>query len=309
VIERDDHGHSPIHNCRSTASLDILLDLGADINATSKLGLTPLHSAALQGFEDIVDGLIFRDSNLKRVATIGSALHCAVLAQSRRVMSLLLKADNGHGNKVNVNSVDENGDTALHLAARMLRPDLLHLLFSYKINRNIRNTKGFTAKSQLGHIESDEDEKQEHFLSLDRHFEVPELKSYENDRKETDTVETTPQAADDSENSKVTESESATEPLKEPDSIKTSKKLSSEVSEPGIYVSVDGSQIEQRTAEAVLQGLQTEGNNESELLKCFKNAEAQYIQDILKWSKWNSDTLNYNQGPGNSLFNPVYPPE
>jgi ankyrin repeat protein len=79
----DNNGRTPIHNIRSTTSLDILLQAGADINSSYKSGLTCAHMAAMQGLQDLLDGLIHRNAELSKTGTctggIGSPLHCAVL--------------------------------------------------------------------------------------------------------------------------------------------------------------------------------------------------------------------------------------
>jgi ankyrin repeat protein len=145
----DNNGRAPIHNCATSITLEILLDAGAKLNRADKLGFTPLHLAALQGFEDLVERLIFRDADLTAWGKIGSPLHCAVLKQSWRIAAFLLKADDGKKNKIEINAVDEHGDTALHIAARLARPDLLQLLFAHHIDTLIKNKRGFTAKSQF----------------------------------------------------------------------------------------------------------------------------------------------------------------
>jgi ankyrin repeat protein len=142
----DNNGRTAVHQARSTASLDVLLSAGADINRTDRSGFTCSHLAALQGFEDLVDGLIYRNANLKCVGNIGSPLHCAVLKQSWRIASSLLKAKDMKGKpRVDINAKDANGNTAMHLAVQNSgSTDIVRLLFLHDASANIQNKQGLT---------------------------------------------------------------------------------------------------------------------------------------------------------------------
>jgi ankyrin repeat protein len=254
----DNSGRTPIHNCRTTESLDILLDLDPNINQTDNSGLAPIHVAALQGFEDMVEGLIFRSADLTVAGAIGSALHCAVLAQSRRVMSLLLKVNDGRGNKLDINAVDSNGDTALHLAARVLRPDSLHLLFSYRIKKSVRNKASLTAKSQLETYHKKMSHEVVTMVDGQRVYPYPP----DGEANAGKSVETS--------NDKSYSKEEA--PWRNP----FSKFRRSTATEPKSQSESDESDSEwpysgnKRTIEEALQSMQTENEDESELLRSFK---------------------------------------
>jgi ankyrin repeat protein len=326
----DSDMRTPIHNCRTAASLKILLDLGQDINQADRFGNTPLHNAALQGLEDMVEGLIFRNANLTVVGNIGSALHCAVLSQSRRVVSLLLKAGNGMDNKIDIHAVDSNGDTALHLAARILRPDLLQLLFSNRINRKIRNKAGLTAKSQLkakrpygfGKVKPHKLDTQNEVLEQERrvHGEtklvddtsVSTCNTEGEGEGETETnIEDKPPGAGVVE---ISETEIRndngdstkdmlppllpTEPIPKVDVETTSEFENENIGRSSSSSSSSSSSAEQPPHEASPQRPRTMLEEEvaSALLQSFQNAEAQYLNDMLKFSKWNKDTLNWGKG-------------
>ncbi|KAH6668736.1 ankyrin repeat-containing domain protein, partial [Halenospora varia] len=126
-----------------------LLQAGADINLPDRSGLTCTHLAALQGLEDLVDGLIYRNANLFNSkscdGSMGSPLHCAILKQSWRIVSALLKSKNSQGKpRIDINATDSNGDTALHLATRHFSGDIVRALFFYGVDANIRNKAGLT---------------------------------------------------------------------------------------------------------------------------------------------------------------------
>jgi ankyrin repeat protein len=56
---------------RQKAIVDKLLELGADVNATTDRGFTPLHAAAQQGDKDILIALIKAGADLNAVSDKG----------------------------------------------------------------------------------------------------------------------------------------------------------------------------------------------------------------------------------------------
>jgi ankyrin repeat protein len=276
VSDLDDTGRTPIYNCCTTASLDILLKLDASINQTDYSGLTPLHVAALQGSDDMVESLIFRNADLTIAGERGSALHCAVLAQSRRVMSFLLKANDGKRNKMDINAVDSNGDTALHLAARVLRPNLLHLLFLYRIDRSICNNARLTAKSQL------ETYHDENLQAVETMVDGPSVPPYSVDC-EANIEESAETSKDKLGNAADLPWDDVFQGSGKPTTTEANSESNYDKSDKEWYPS-----NEQRTAKEVPQFLQTENENKLELLQLFENAEERYITDIVS-SMWKDD--------------------
>lgn len=89
-----------------------LLAIGADPNKASYDGLTPLELAVARGRTEIARMLIGRGAQVNTAEGVTSALHRATLLGRADEIELLL----AHG--ANLEAVDEQGNTALHLASR-----------------------------------------------------------------------------------------------------------------------------------------------------------------------------------------------
>ena len=101
-----------------------LLEIGADIHHGSDNGSTPLHLAATHGFAEIVELLINSGADLQRPSPGGwTPLHlCYDYPETTR---LLLK------NGADVNSVTTSGFTPLYLAASNNYPEVVKVLLLY----------------------------------------------------------------------------------------------------------------------------------------------------------------------------------
>ncbi|XP_055848926.1 putative ankyrin repeat protein RF_0381 [Episyrphus balteatus] len=91
----------------------ILLDKGVNIHAKTYINRsTALHIACEEGFANLVEILLEYQADVNCVSVDGTPLHCAAgnRHDSQCIIEILL------ANKANINSKNENGDTALHIA-------------------------------------------------------------------------------------------------------------------------------------------------------------------------------------------------
>ena len=106
------------------------LQRGGDPNKISEIGRTALHAAASKGHQEVVAVLLEHpgvDPNVVTLDTDWSSLHLAVsvaiFGACPDMVEILLKQPG-----ININARDRWGETALHLAARFDREEILRLL-------------------------------------------------------------------------------------------------------------------------------------------------------------------------------------
>ncbi|XP_018569299.1 uncharacterized protein LOC108909444 [Anoplophora glabripennis] len=153
-------GFTALHLAASNGLLDIvksLVDLGADINNKDASGHTSLHLSALNSRWQIVKFLMELDSNLDMgvndreiVVNLASkvrnvlypygrgSLHEAAANGNLRIIKVLLKLG------VNVDMVDHNGCTPLHVASSCL-VTTVKFLVEHGADINIKDRRGGTA--------------------------------------------------------------------------------------------------------------------------------------------------------------------
>ena len=183
VHEKNIFGLTPLHVAAGLTSniwcidtLDLLLEKGSDPNALDLEDNNPLHLASSHGFSKAVDRLIVFGSDSNKQNRQGDLpLHHAAVSCSKRSVELLLKvtlnpATLNHEGKtalhsaiskseetidplarvIDINIQDNNGETALHAAARLgFKTSLLKLLTaneSRKIQFDLKDKDGRTAK-------------------------------------------------------------------------------------------------------------------------------------------------------------------
>jgi len=148
-LEMRDRGmFTPICNASEWGRSDIvslLLEKGADPNASGWNGNIGLHIAAWKGREEVVD-VFLRDTRVD-VNTKNSygftALHLAALAESYSIVQKLLQ----HG--ADVNSQDNDGSTPLHFAIDSGNEGIARLLYERpELDRSLRNLLGLNCVMQ-----------------------------------------------------------------------------------------------------------------------------------------------------------------
>ena len=141
----NNEGLTPLCKACSKGHLTIvkaLLDGGADIHLSGKDQRSPLHLAAAAGHIDVVLELIQRGASLDMTENthLYTPLHLAASNGYHSVVKLLIQKG------AEVEMKDRHGDTALILAARHNRPQMIRILIDDgKANILSRNNKGRTA--------------------------------------------------------------------------------------------------------------------------------------------------------------------
>jgi ankyrin repeat protein len=103
-------------------------------------GRTPLHLAVLENSVELVQFLISSGADINEKDKLGlTALHFAAQGGHKEIILLLRCQDN-----INMNAVDNNGNSALHLGVE--HPHCVHLLVSGK-NRTDKSIKNYVGKT------------------------------------------------------------------------------------------------------------------------------------------------------------------
>lgn len=110
-----------------TSAVEMLLNLGVDVNGADQQGRTPLHDACLKGRVDTVKLLLDRGAKVGVVdENKATPLHDAALGGNTQVIELLLE------HKANIGARDSKGLTPLDYATKMDRADAIRALQSWK---------------------------------------------------------------------------------------------------------------------------------------------------------------------------------
>jgi len=147
-IQCHDTGETPLHKAIKSwaypATIQRLLDLGADTTIMDKRGLTPLHLAVMEG-NFLIAEILLDHINLKKIPLDQyrdnrgfTALHYAAEFNAWRIFPLLLAGG------ADINAVTTSGDTPLHLAVRARRADIIDLLIAGGANLHLANAAGET---------------------------------------------------------------------------------------------------------------------------------------------------------------------
>lgn len=160
VNARDsEHGATPLHWAAIEGNwklADLLLELGADINATDRHGMTPLHKAAAFGQEQMVVLLLVGGADpdplaRKYARIIVTPLDLAAEAGYRDMVRLLV--ENGAG--ILVPKPPETDVSALHLAAGKGRFDVVRYLLECGVDPNVPDLNNRTALAWAQEMEKD----------------------------------------------------------------------------------------------------------------------------------------------------------
>ena len=152
VNAKDKSGETPLHIAAVRGYQEItslLIAEGADVNARDGRELTPLHAAAWSGHKETVSLLIAKGSEINAIGENGiTPLHVSALSGSKETMALLINKG------ADINARNKDGMTPLHAAALTGQKEAVELLIDKGADVNAKNNEGLTAlqmASQKGH--------------------------------------------------------------------------------------------------------------------------------------------------------------
>jgi ankyrin repeat protein len=116
IEARNKEGMTPLHMAAYSGSLEIcqlLIENGANVNATDERQVTALHLAAERGYFEICQHLLDKGASLDLKDDTGlAALHCAAWSNHPKICTLLIERG------ADLESKGPNSRTPLHLAAQ-----------------------------------------------------------------------------------------------------------------------------------------------------------------------------------------------
>ena len=137
----DESGYTPLHLAASGEILEQLVQHGALLEARSKKGETPLHTAAKRGDKSAMETLLYLGSEVdaldhSRRSTFAHACDGGSLA----AVELLME----YQGAAMINHQSDDGATPLHIALRSSRWCIADFLLDLGADANIRDQKGCT---------------------------------------------------------------------------------------------------------------------------------------------------------------------
>ena len=133
----------------SESIIRLLVDAGADLNATDADGATALHAAAFSGSMNVLKLLVGNNAKLDLKDDEGSTPLLVAVLQGRHAAAKYL-IESG----ANLNIKDRSGVAPIHAAISQAQPKLLNTLLCHQVDVNVKNEEGMTAL----HIAVDEND-------------------------------------------------------------------------------------------------------------------------------------------------------
>ncbi|KAL1117602.1 hypothetical protein AAG570_003917 [Ranatra chinensis] len=144
LTARDVEGNGALHHAASAghaAIVDKLLSLGADPNATNKLGRSPLHLCCEKGHEAVCQLLIGKQGSLEAADHQGNTpLHVTVNNKHSQLAQIILEA-----NTAILDMENSDGMTALHIASSLGCRGIIESLVQCGSDVDKQNKNGNTA--------------------------------------------------------------------------------------------------------------------------------------------------------------------
>ncbi|KYN16469.1 Ankyrin repeat and death domain-containing protein 1A [Trachymyrmex cornetzi] len=142
VDAHDNDGNTPLHvatRTRHTGIAQLLLKAGANTELIDAEGFTPLHVAASQGCKGILDSMIQHGADLNKQCKNGNTpLHLA--CQNNEVETVEILINKG----VDLNCLNLRLQSSIHIAAEMGHTDICELLLAAGANIEQKEQSGRT---------------------------------------------------------------------------------------------------------------------------------------------------------------------
>lgn len=143
IYFKDGAGYSAIHKyCQSDnyiygdQILEYLLSLGVNINLQDNSGFTPLYISIIKNYYFLADYILEKKPDINIPNIFGkTALHAAIYNNNMDILELLLADTPG----INLNCLDESGNTPCHYAIYYADPEILDLLLKSGANPYYKN--------------------------------------------------------------------------------------------------------------------------------------------------------------------------
>ncbi len=142
VNAKSKNGLTPLHGAARQGHLtivELLIASGANVNAKDKVGATPLHEPADTGNKAVAELLIAKGANVDARTKIGrTPLHWAVYRAHKIIAELLIASG------ANINAQAKDGFTPLHRAANQGYTAVVELLIAKGADVNAKDKDGKT---------------------------------------------------------------------------------------------------------------------------------------------------------------------
>ena len=144
VNHQDDRGITPLHNAVSGGNpllvSDLLESFGADSSLIDAGGKSALHWACGKGLADMVSilGRNNVDLNCRDVNGWSPLMYCAMYNQVDCARAILSDS------RALLDQRNEDGETALHIAARKGYAEIVRIILQGKPNVNVRDSDGYS---------------------------------------------------------------------------------------------------------------------------------------------------------------------
>ncbi|KAK7115490.1 ankyrin repeat domain-containing protein 27-like [Littorina saxatilis] len=141
---RDNKGYTALHMAAYYGQgqlIDLLIQSGAVVDATDYLGLTPLHLACQRGYQKDMLLLLHFGADVMCKDNDGNTPlhHCCYNGHEDCVKALVFSDSTIR--RLEVNTMNEHGDTALHMAAKWGYESIVKTLLENGANATIKNRK------------------------------------------------------------------------------------------------------------------------------------------------------------------------